>query len=68
MTNRVYQVIELVGTSEEGIEEAINNAIAMAARLHGKPDWYEVIETRGFIEGNRSKYYQVNLKIGCHAH
>ncbi len=68
MTDKVYQVIELVGTSQDSIEEAINNAIATAAQSHGKLDWYEVLETRGFIEGNRSKYYQVHLKIGCHAH
>ncbi|WP_028389558.1 dodecin [Legionella fairfieldensis] len=68
MNNRVYQIIELVGTAEEGIEEAINNAIAQAAKLHGKLDWYEVVETRGFIDGSKSKYYQVHLKIGCHAH
>lgn len=68
MSNRVYQVIELVGTSENGIEEAINNAIKTAASLHGKLDWYEVLETRGFIDGEKSKYYQVHLKIGCHAH
>lgn len=68
MTNQVYQIVELVGTSEEGLEEAINNGIAEAAKLHGKLDWYEVLETRGFIEDARSKYYQVHLKIGCHAH
>ncbi len=68
MNHRTYQIVELVGTSEEGIEEAINNAITEAAKLHGKLDWYEVMETRGFIEGNKTKYYQVRLKIGCHAH
>ncbi|KTD21204.1 dodecin [Legionella londiniensis] len=68
MVDKVYQVIELVGTSQNGIEEAINNAIAHAAKTHGKLDWYEVVETRGFIEGDKSKYYQVHLKIGCHAH
>jgi len=68
MSNRVYQVVELVGTSEEGIEEAINNAIAKASTTHGKLDWYEVVETRGFIEGDKTKYYQVHLKVGCHAH
>lgn len=68
MSNRVYQVVELVGTSEEGIEAAINNAIATASKMYGKLDWYEVLETRGFIEGGKSKYYQVHLKIGCHAH
>lgn len=68
MSNKVYQVIELVGSSEEGIEDAINNAIAEAAKTHGKLDWYEVLETRGFIEGSKSKYYQVHLKIGCNTH
>lgn len=68
MSNRVYQIVELVGTSTDGFEEAINNAIVEAAQMHGKLDWYEVMETRGFIEGSKSKYYQVHLKIGCHAH
>ena len=68
MSDKVYQVIELVGTSKDRIEEAINNAIAQAAKKHGKLDWYEVLQTRGFIEGNKSKYYQVQIKIGCHAH
>ena len=68
MSDKVYQVIELVGTSKDSIEEAINNAIAQAAKTHGKLDWYEVLQTRGFIEGNKSKYYQVQIKIGCHAH
>lgn len=66
--DKVYQVVELVGTSKVSIEEAINNAIADAAKSHGKLDWFEVIQTRGFIEGNKSKFYQVQLKIGCHAH
>jgi dodecin len=66
--NRVYQIVELVGTSENSIEDAINNAIAEAAKTHGKLDWYEVITTRGFIEKDKSKYYQVHLKIGCHTH
>jgi len=66
--DKVYQVVELVGTSKVSIEEAINNAIAEAAISHGKLDWFEVIQTRGFIEGNKSKFYQVQLKIGCHKH
>lgn len=68
MSDKVYQVVELVGTSQHSIEEAINNAIAQAAQSHGKLDWYEVVQTRGFIEGNKSKFYQVHVKIGCHAH
>ena len=68
MANRVYQVVELVGTSETGIEDAINNAVSVAAKQHGKLDWYELIETRGFIADGKTKYSQVRLKIGCHAH
>ena len=68
MVDKVYQVVELVGTSQKSIEDAINNAIAQAAKSYGKLDWYELIQTRGFIEGSQSKYYQVHLKIGCHAH
>jgi len=68
MVDAVYKIVELVGTSQESIEKAINNAIAEAAKSHGKLDWYEVVSTRGFIDGNKSKYYQVHLKIGCHAH
>ncbi|WP_131783269.1 dodecin [Legionella gresilensis] len=68
MSDRVYQIVELVGTSESGIEDAINNGIAKAASLYGKLDWYEVIQTRGFIEDNKNKYYQVHLKVGCHTH
>lgn len=68
MVDKVYQVVELVGTSQSSIEDAINNAIAQAAKNHGKLDWYELLQTRGFIEGSKSKYYQVHLKIGCHAH
>lgn len=66
--NKTYQVVELVGTSQTSIEDAINNAIATAAKTHGKLDWYVVQETRGFIEGEKSKYYQVQVKIGCNTH
>lgn len=65
MTDKVYQIVELVGTSQEGIEKAIDNAIEHAAKTYGKLDWFEVIETRGFIDNNKAKYYQVHVKIGC---
>lgn len=61
----VYQVLELVGTSQVGIEDAINNAVSEATKNHGKLDWFEVVETRGFIQDGKTKYFQVHLKIGC---
>lgn len=65
MTDKVYQLVELVGTAQDGIEQAIDNALSQAAKSHGKLDWFEVLETRGFIENNKVKYYQVRVKIGC---
>jgi len=65
MADKVYQILELVGTSKDSIEDAINNGIAQASKLSHKLDWFEVVQTRGFIEGDHSKYYQVHLKIGC---
>ena len=63
--DRVYQVLELVGTSQTSIEEAIENGISQAEGQHGKLGWFEVVETRGYIEDGGVKYYQVHLKIGC---
>ena len=66
MTNRVYNIIELVGTSEQSIEDAIERAVVQASNEHQKLDWFEVVQTRGFIEENKVKYYQVHMKIGCY--
>lgn len=65
MNDKVYQIVELVGTSQESIEKAIDNAITQASKTYGKLDWFEVLETRGFIDDNKVKYYQVHVKIGC---
>lgn len=67
MTDKVYKVVELVGTSQEGIEQAIDNAIQQVAQTNEKLGWFEVLETRGFIDNNKIKYYQVHVKIGCHS-
>ena len=64
MTDKVYELVELVGTSQESIEHAIKNAIEQAAKSHNKLDWFKVLETRGFIDHNKVKYYQVHLQIG----
>ncbi len=66
MTEKVYKVVELVGTSQEGIEQAIDNAIQQAAKTNQHLGWFEVLETRGYIDDSKTKYYQVRVKIGCH--
>ena len=65
MTGKVYDIVEVIGTSETSIEKAIENALVSTAETGKKQDWFEVIETRGYIEKERVKYYQVHLKIGC---
>ncbi len=64
MTDRVYKLIELTGTSQESIEEAVNNAISRAAETIRHMRWFEVIETRGSIEDGQISYWQVTIKVG----
>ncbi len=64
MSEHVYKIIELAGSSETSIEEAIQNAIAKASRTLKKLRWFEVVETRGQIEDGKPAHYQVTLKVG----
>jgi dodecin len=64
MTNHTYRVTEVVGTSPDGVEPAIQNAVGRAAETIRNLDWFEVTEVRGQIEGNRVAHWQVGLKIG----
>jgi flavin-binding protein dodecin len=64
MQDHVYKMIELAGSSETSIEDAIQNAITRAAKtLHGLR-WFQVVETRGHIENGRVVHYQVVVKVG----
>ncbi len=64
MTDHVYRVVELVGSSETGLEDAINAAIDKAAKTVRHMRWFQVVETRGHIENNKVAHYQVTLKVG----
>ena len=64
MKNHVYKVIEVVGSSDTSIEEAISTAVAQASKTIRNMDWFEVIETRGHIENGKVGHFQVTLKIG----
>lgn len=64
MKNHVYKVIEIVGSSETSIEDAINTAVALASKTVRSMDWFEVVQTRGHIENGKIGHYQVTLKIG----
>lgn len=64
MPDRTYKLIELVGTSEHGIDAAIQNAITRAAQTLKGLDWFEVVSTRGQISDGGVRYYQVTIKVG----
>ncbi|HRY26738.1 MAG: dodecin domain-containing protein [Geminicoccaceae bacterium] len=64
MSEHVYKVIELVGSSPESIEDATRNAIERASRTLKGLRWFEVVETRGHIEDGRIGHWQVMLKVG----
>ncbi|MCC6208613.1 MAG: dodecin domain-containing protein [Gammaproteobacteria bacterium] len=64
MSNHVYKLIELTGSSPQGIEAAIENAITRAAKTVRNMRWFEVTNTRGQIENGKIAHYQVTLKVG----
>jgi hypothetical protein len=64
MPNRVYKKVELVGTSQEGIEDAIRNAVSTASASLEHLDWFEVVEVRGHIRDGAVDHYQVVIKAG----
>ena len=64
MSNSVYKVVEIVGTSSESISKAIDNAVEKASDSLRHLGWFEVIETRGNIENGKVGRYQVTLKVG----
>ncbi|MFE5401913.1 dodecin [Streptomyces sp. NPDC056580] len=64
MTNHIYRVTEIVGTSHEGLDQAIRNGISRAAQTLRNLDWFEVTQVRGQIENGQVEHYQVGLKVG----
>ena len=64
MSNHTYRVTEVVGTSPEGVDQAIRNAVDRTSRTVRALDWFEVTQIRGQIEGNEVQHFQVTLKIG----
>jgi flavin-binding protein dodecin len=64
MADHVYKQIELTGSSPEGSDQAIRNAIAKAGATVRNMRWFQVTETRGYIENGQVAHWQVTLKIG----
>lgn len=64
MSKHVYKILELTGSSPSGIEDAVNTALAKASETVRNMHWFEVVETRGYIEDGKVAHWQVTLKVG----
>ncbi|NYF97551.1 dodecin [Janibacter cremeus] len=64
MANRTYNITEIVGTSPDGVEAAVNNAIGEASRTLRNLDWFEVESIRGHVDGDAVADWQVTIKLG----
>lgn len=64
MSEHVYKIVDIVGSSSKGTDAAIQNAIARASKTLKHLDWFEVVETRGHLKDGKIAHYQVTLKIG----
>lgn len=64
MANRTYALNEIVGTSDQDVNQAIRNGIRRAAKTVRNLDWFELVDVRGSIENGEVAHYQVTLKVG----
>ncbi|WP_131684733.1 dodecin [Pseudarthrobacter sp. YALA5] len=64
MSNHTYSISEIVGTSTEGVDDAVRNGIAKASQTLRHLDWFEVKEVRGHLEEGKIADWQVTIKLG----
>jgi flavin-binding protein dodecin len=64
MSDHVYKLIELTGSSAKSFDDAVQNAIGKASKTMRNMQWFQVLETRGHIAEGRIAHWQVTLKIG----
>ncbi|AWK72640.1 hypothetical protein CBI38_14765 [Rhodococcus oxybenzonivorans] len=64
MSDHVYRVVEVVGSSSDSADAAIRNAIARANETVRNVEWFQVVETRGHVENGAIAHYQVTVKVG----
>jgi flavin-binding protein dodecin len=64
MSDHVYKHLELTGSSTTSMEDAIQTAIARAAKTIRGMHWFQVTDTRGYIEDGKVAYWQVTIKVG----
>ncbi|MEQ8768504.1 MAG: dodecin family protein [Planctomycetota bacterium] len=64
MSDSVYKMVEIVGTSPKGVEQAVESALARAGQTIRNMRWFEVTETRGRIEDGKIAQWQVKIQVG----
>jgi flavin-binding protein dodecin len=64
MSDHVYRVTEIVGSSPDSLQQAIRNGVSRAGRTLRNLDWFEVTEIRGQVEGGEVAHFQVGMKVG----
>jgi dodecin len=64
MSEHTYRLVEVVGSSPDGVDQAIRNAVEDAAKTLRNIHWFEVVETRGHVENGKVQHFQVTVKIG----
>jgi flavin-binding protein dodecin len=64
MSNHTYRVIEVVGTSPDGVDAAIRSGLARAAQTMRGLDWFEVESVRGDLVDGAVGHVQVTMKVG----
>lgn len=63
-SDSVYKLIELTGSSDSSIEKAVQNALTRASKTVRNMRWFEIVETRGAIDGGNVSAWQVTIKVG----
>lgn len=64
MSDNTYRVTEIVGSSPDGVDQAIRNGLQRAGQTLRNLDWFEVREVRGHLNDGAVEYFQVTLKVG----
>jgi flavin-binding protein dodecin len=64
MSNHVYKIVQLVGSSTTGSDDAVRQALARASATVRNLRWFEILETRGHIEDGKVAHWQVAIKVG----
>ncbi len=64
MSDHIYKTVELIGSSKNGIEDAVDQALARAGKTIRNMRWFEVTETRGHIENGQVAHWQIGMRVG----